>query len=89
MRYRSANDYMRHIFGYKVYKISINGGFTCPNRDGSLGVGGCIFCSGEGSGDFSEDAEFSVNEQIEEIKAKKKYHNFMELLETNDIWEVK
>ena len=70
MRYRSANDYMRHIFGYKVYKISINGGFTCPNRDGSLGVGGCIFCSGEGSGDFSEDAELSVNEQIESGKKK-------------------
>ena len=70
MRYRSANDYMRHIFGYKVYKISINGGFTCPNRDGSLGVGGCIFCSGEGSGDFSEDAELPVNDQIESGKKK-------------------
>lgn len=70
MQYRSANDYMKEVFGRKIYKISINGGFTCPNRDGTLGTGGCIFCSGEGSGDFSEDAALSVSEQIENGKKR-------------------
>lgn len=70
MKYRSANDYMKEVFGRKIYKISINGGFTCPNRDGTLGTGGCIFCSGEGSGDFSEDASLSVSEQIENGKKR-------------------
>ena len=64
-KYISTNDYMKQVFGRKIYKISINGGFTCPNRDGTLGTEGCIFCSGYGSGDFSEDAALSVTEQIE------------------------
>ena len=61
---------MREVFGRKIYKISINGGFTCPNRDGTLGDRGCIFCSGMGSGDFSEDAALSVTEQIEKAKLR-------------------
>ncbi|MCR5332237.1 MAG: TIGR01212 family radical SAM protein [Lachnospiraceae bacterium] len=62
--YNDLNTYLRRRFGRKVYKIPINGGFTCPNRDGTLGTGGCIFCSGYGSGDFAPDAGLSVSEQI-------------------------
>jgi hypothetical protein len=70
MKNRTLNQYLREIYGQKVYKISINGGFTCPNRDGTLGTEGCIFCSGYGSGDFSEDASLSIKEQIELGKKK-------------------
>ena len=66
----SVNQYCRQEFGEKLYKISLSGGFTCPNRDGSLGTGGCIFCSQGGSGDFAESASPSIEEQIE--KAKKR-----------------
>lgn len=66
----SFNQYCRQEFGEKLYKISLSGGFTCPNRDGSLGTGGCIFCSKGGSGDFAESASLSIEEQIE--KAKKR-----------------
>ena len=59
-----------YTFGCKVYKVSINGGFTCPNRDGTLDTRGCIFCSGYGSGDFAEDASLSVTEQIERGKKR-------------------
>ena len=58
------NDYLRKRFGGKVYKISVNGGFTCPNRDGLIDTRGCIFCSGYGSGDFSEDPSLSITEQL-------------------------
>ena len=51
--YYSLNAYFKHAYGEKCYKIALDGGFSCPNRDGTLGVGGCIFCSGSGSGDFS------------------------------------
>ena len=67
--YNDLNTYLRRRFGCKVYKIPINGGFTCPNRDGTLGTRGCIFCSGYGSGDFAPDAGLSVSEQIERGKA--------------------
>ena len=63
--YLTVNDYLKQKYGEKVYKVSINGGFTCPNRDGTLGTGGCIFCSGMGSGDFAPEASMSVKEQIE------------------------
>ena len=59
------NDYLRDRFGCKVYKLALNGGFTCPNRDGTLGTRGCIFCSAGGSGEFAESSELSVTEQIE------------------------
>lgn len=62
--YRDLNTYYRTIFGSKTAKISLDGGFTCPNRDGSLGTGGCIFCSAGGSGDFAESAALSIAEQI-------------------------
>ena len=70
MKYYSFNQYLRDTFGCKVYKISINAGFTCPNRDGKLGEKGCIFCSRGGSGDFAESAELSITEQIESGKRR-------------------
>ena len=63
--YITVNDYLKQKYGEKVYKVSINGGFTCPNRDGTLDTRGCIFCSGLGSGDFAPEASMSVREQIE------------------------
>ena len=63
--YITVNEYLKQKYGEKVYKVSINGGFTCPNRDGTSGTKGCIFCSGMGSGDFAPTADLSVTEQIE------------------------
>lgn len=68
MAYTSLNDYCKKTFGCKVYKIALDGGFTCPNRDGSLGTGGCIFCSQGGSGEFSQSRLLSVTDQIERGK---------------------
>lgn len=72
MEYYSFNRYCRDTFGCKVYKISINAGFTCPNRDGTLDTRGCIFCSRGGSGDFAESPALSVTEQIETGKERVK-----------------
>ena len=68
--YRSLNEYYRSIFGRKTAKISLDGGFTCPNRDGTLGERGCLFCSSGGSGDFAESSALSITEQIERGKAQ-------------------
>ena len=68
MEYLSFNKYLKDKFGQKVYKISLDGGFTCPNRDG--GTRGCIFCSKGGSGDFAESREMSITEQIENGKKR-------------------
>ena len=68
MEYLSFNKYLKDKFGQKVYKISLDGGFTCPNRDGKAGTRGCIFCSKGGSGDFAESREMSITEQIESGK---------------------
>ncbi len=65
--YLSLNEYLKNTFGCKVYKIALDAGFTCPNRDGSVGRGGCIFCSGSGSGDFTFRGK-SIEEQIEDGK---------------------
>ncbi|WP_304509437.1 TIGR01212 family radical SAM protein [Anaerotignum sp.] len=75
--YRSLNEYYRNLFGKKTAKISLDGGFTCPNRDGTLSTGGCIFCSAGGSGDFAEDASLSITQQIKKGKAQtlKKWPN--------------
>lgn len=70
MEYLSFNKYLKDKFGQKVYKISLDGGFTCPNRDGKAGTGGCIFCSKGGSGDFAESREMSITEQIENGKKR-------------------
>lgn len=64
-RYYSLDYYLKQIYGEKVYKISLNGGMTCPNRDGKIGVGGCIFCSAGGSGDFAAPKNDSVTSQID------------------------
>ena len=66
----TANEYFRRRFGCKVYKLALDGGMTCPNRDGTKGDRGCIFCSGAGSGDFAEGRGRSVTEQIEAAKAR-------------------
>lgn len=70
MYYYSLNEYLKNTFGKKVYKISLNGGMTCPNRDGTLSTKGCIFCSKGGSGEFSADKLLSVTEQIEQAKLR-------------------
>lgn len=70
MEYLSFNKYLKDKFGQKIYKISLDGGFTCPNRDGKTGTRGCIFCSKGGSGDFAENREMSITEQIESGKKK-------------------
>lgn len=67
-RYLAQNDYLRERFGGKVMKVSLNGGFTCPNRDGTKGVGGCIYCSESGSGDFAGNPSQSVTEQFEAVR---------------------
>lgn len=69
LEYYSLNKYLIDTFGEKVYKIAIDGGFTCPNRDGKIDTRGCVFCSGAGSGDFAGNRNCSVTEQIEQGKA--------------------
>ena len=68
--YYSLNRYLRETFGEKVYKLALDGGMTCPNRDGKLGTRGCIFCSAGGSGDFAQGRCGCVAEQLERAKAR-------------------
>lgn len=68
--YRSLDYEYKKQYGEKIYKVSLNGGMTCPNRDGTVGNGGCIFCSAGGSGDFAADARLSIREQIESQEEK-------------------
>lgn len=71
--YYSLDAMLRQRFGEKIYKITLNGGMTCPNRDGSLGRNGCIFCSAGGSGDFAGNASLSIPAQMEgQIQAIRK-----------------
>lgn len=70
MYYYSLNEYLKQTFGEKVYKISLDGGMTCPNRDGTCGARGCIFCSSGGSGEFSADRNLSITEQIAQAKRR-------------------
>ena len=72
--YKTLSQHYREQFGCKVYKLAIDGGFTCPNRDGTSGYGGCIFCSGAGSGDFAEKGN-SIAEQLEKAKARVAFKN--------------
>ena len=69
-RYYSLDYYIKHTFGEKLYKLSLDGGMTCPNRDGTLGTHGCIFCSAGGSGDFAASRTLSIKEQLEQAKEK-------------------
>ena len=68
-RYHTYNYFLRTKFGGKVMKISLNGGFTCPNIDGTKGIGGCTYCSSSGSGDFAGDPSLDIHRQFEEVKA--------------------
>lgn len=69
-RYYSLDYYLKQTYGEKLYKIALDGDMTCPNRDGTLGARGCIFCSAGGSGDFAGDRRTSITEQIEAGKAQ-------------------
>lgn len=69
MHYLSFNDAMRARFGTKVYRLSLQSGCTCPNRDGTIGTGGCTFCSEGGSGDFAAPL-LPIGEQIEEARKR-------------------
>ena len=68
--YHSLDYELKKRFGEKVYRLALNGGMTCPNRDGTVGHGGCIFCSGGGSGEFASDPALSIREQIESGKER-------------------
>ena len=70
MSYKTFNEACRERFGCKVYKLSLDGGFTCPNRDGTVGRGGCVFCSAYGGGEFAEKTCGSVTEQLTRAKAR-------------------
>lgn len=74
-RYYSLDHYLKQTYGRKMYKISLDAGMTCPNRDGTQGSRGCIFCSMGGSGDFAADRKLSVTEQLEQgrSQAARKY----------------
>jgi len=67
-RYNSLNYFLRDKFGEKVFKISLDGGFSCPNRDGTISSGGCLFCSESGSGDYAGARELSITNQFNDIK---------------------
>ncbi len=75
--YVSLNEHYRQRFGCKVYKLAVNAGFTCPNRDGTVGDKGCIFCSAKGSGEFTDSAEVPIKTQLEnaKIRVEKKIKN--------------
>ena len=69
-RYYSVEYYLKQAFGEKVYRLALNGGMTCPNRDGTLGSRGCIFCSAAGSGDFAQDGCAPIPEQLAAAKGQ-------------------
>lgn len=68
MYINTLNAYLKNRFGRKIYKLTLDGGMTCPNRDGKVGFGGCIFCGGNGSGSFCPSVDLSITAQIEEGK---------------------
>lgn len=73
--YYSLNYYLKQTFRKKVYRVALDAGMTCPNRDGTIGTGGCIFCSAGGSGEFAGDRRESITQQIEHgIHGLKKFH---------------
>jgi len=69
-RYYSFNEHLREVFGEKVIKVSLTAGLSCPNRDGTLSTGGCLFCSEKGSGDFAGDQGLSIREQFNQVRAR-------------------
>lgn len=92
-RYRHLNEYLKNKFGERTLKICIDGGFTCPNRDGSLGTEGCIYCSEKGSGELingNKDISRQVKEYFESYKAQRAnkfiayFQNFTNTYDTVD-----
>ena len=79
--YHSLDYMLKERFGEKVYKVTLNGGMSCPNRDGTIGHGGCIFCSEGGSGDFAASAALSITQQIDSqiqvLSAKRPIHKYI------------
>ena len=79
--YHSLDYMLKQRFGEKVYKVTLNGRMSCPNRDGTIGHGGCIFCSAGGSGDFAADAALSITRQIDSqialLSAKRPIHKYI------------
>ena len=73
--YRTLSQHYRNQFGCKVYKLAIDAGFTCPNRDGTVGIGGCTFCSASGGGDFAEKSCTTIAEQLEKAKKRVQFKN--------------
>ena len=73
--YLTLSQYFRQRFGCKVYKLALDGGFTCPNRDGTVGVGGCRFCSADGGGEFAETCVTDIPSQLENAKKKVAFKN--------------
>ncbi len=69
-RYHTFNYYLRHKFGGKVFKVSLNAGLSCPNRDGRIGTGGCTYCSALASGDFAGDKSKTITQQFDDIRQK-------------------
>lgn len=69
-RYHTWNYHLRNEFGEKIFKVSLDAGFDCPNRDGTVAYGGCTFCSAAGSGDFAGDRRDDVITQYHEMKEK-------------------
>ena len=67
-RYYTLDNFYKKKFGCKIAKVSLNGNFTCPNRDGTKGVGGCIYCSNLKSGDYAGDSHLNIVEQFNQIK---------------------
>ena len=62
--YKTANSYFQERFGFKVYKIALDGGMSCPNRDGTVSFGGCVFCGVAGAGDFCAEKTLSITQQV-------------------------
>ena len=73
--YKTLNEHYKEKFGCKVYKLSIDAGFTCPNRDGTVGSGGCIFCSADGGGEFAEKPDTDILTQLERAKKRVRSKN--------------
>lgn len=80
-RYHSLDYDLKQTYGEKVYKITLNGGMTCPNRDGTVGNGGCIFCSSNGSGDFAGPGSLPIAKQIalgkQDLNGKRPVHSYI------------
>jgi len=98
-RYHTWNYYLRSNFGEKVFKVSINAGFSCPNIDGTVAYGGCTYCSKQGSGDFAgnpndnlikqfEDIKEMINVLIKGLKYLKKNHKGLVLVDIEDHGEI-